>query len=171
MVTMGIDASTRCTGFSIFQNNALIKWGKIDLINDKEMTWRERVVFMMGHIADIAREYKVEQICVEVPVKTIKNVNTLEQLFSLHGAIIGVASTLDIKVIPVEVSTWRKDVGILSGITKDDSKHKREILKKRSIETANELYGLDLDWRSVNSKYNDDDISDSILIVHSVLHK
>lgn len=167
MITMGIDASTKCTGYCIFDNKKLIKYDKIS--PDKTLEWRDRVVWMMKHLSDIARDNSVEQICVEVPVKTIQNVNTLEQLFSLHGAILGFASSLGIPVIPVEVATWRKEVGISLGISK--GMNKRDILKQRSIEKVNELYGLELVWKSPSSKYNDDDISDSILIAHSVLNK
>jgi hypothetical protein len=36
---------------------------------------------------------------------------------------------------------------------------------------ANELYNLDLIWKSKASKDNDDDVSDAILIAHTVIHK
>ena len=36
---------------------------------------------------------------------------------------------------------------------------------------ANKLYDLDLIWKSKTSKDNDDDISDAILIAHTVIHK
>ena len=36
---------------------------------------------------------------------------------------------------------------------------------------ANELYNLDLTWKSKASKDNDDDVSDAILIAHTVIHK
>ena len=127
-------------------------------------------VYMMNQIAILIKEYKVEELCVELPVKTIANVNTLEQLFSLHGAILGVASALHIKFTPVNVNTWRKELGLLTDIPKD-TKDKRSILKERSINLANELYDLNLVWKSKASKDNDDDISDAILIAHTVIHK
>ena len=40
-------------------------------------------------------------------------------------------------------------------------------MKKKSIEKANKLYGLNLIYKSPTSKYNEDDISDSILIGYS----
>ena len=98
------------------------------------------------------------------------NVNTLEQLFSLHGAILGVASALHIKFTPVNVSAWRKELGLLKDIPKG-TKDKRSILKERSVMLANELSNLDLTWKSKTSKDNDDDVSDAILIAHTVIHK
>lgn len=168
MKRMGIDASTKCTGYCIFEDKKLIKYNKIEII-DSNTDWRDRVVYMMKELSSVIIKEEINQVCIEVPIKTIQNVNTLEQLFSLHGAILGMCVTLGVEVIPVEVNKWRKDLHLLSNIPKDENK--RAILKERSIKLANELYGLDLVWKSPNSKKNDDDISDSILICHSVIHE
>jgi hypothetical protein len=40
-------------------------------------------------------------------------------------------------------------------------------MKKRSIEMANQEFGLNLKWFSKSSKKNEDDISDAILIAYS----
>lgn len=165
MITLGIDASTKCTGYAVFRDKELIDYGKVS--SDKD-NWRERVVFMMSEIAKLAKEYNANEIVAEVPVKTLANVNTLEQLFSLHGAILGITAVLHVKFIPIEVNSWRKKLGLLKDIPKN-TKDKRAILKERSIKMANELYGLELLWKSASSKFNDDDISDAILIAHSYL--
>lgn len=168
MIRMGIDASTKCTGYCIFKDNKLLSYDKIK-IEDSTMDWRDRVIWMTKHLSKIAQEEKVEEICVEVPIKTSRNVKTLELLFSLHGALIGMAEALHIHMIPVEVSQWRKQLHLLTGIPKGEDN--RAILKQRSIELANELYDLNLVWKSPSSKFNDDDISDSILICHTIIHK
>lgn len=168
MRTLGIDASTKCTGYAIFEDGELIKYGKVS--SDANDNWRERVVFMMKEVAHIAKDFCVDQIVAEVPVKTLANVNTLEQLFSLHGALLGISAVLHIKFIPMDVNAWRKNIGILKDIPKS-TKDKRAILKERSIKMANELYGLDLVWKSAGSKFNDDDISDAILIAHTYINQ
>lgn len=169
MIRMGLDGSTKSSGWCIFNNDELITYGKIT-VQDKDMDWRDRVVFMMRKVAKLIQYYEVEELCVELPVKTLANVNTLEQLFSLHGAILGVASALHIKFTPISVATWRTFVGILDNIPRN-KKDKRSIYKERSVNLVNELYGLDLQWKSKSSKENDDDISDAILIVHTIIHK
>lgn len=169
MIRMGLDGSTTSSGWCIFDDDKLIHYDKI-VITDKDLKWRERIVIMMQKVATIAQKYNVEEICVEIPVKSLANVNTLEQLFSLHGAILGMASALHIKFTPIDVATWRSYTGISEGIPRKE-KNKRFILKERSIKLANELYNLDLKWISKTSKLNDDDISDAILIAHTVIHK
>ena len=168
MIIMGLDGSTKSSGWCIFENDKLICYDKI-VITDTDLSWRERIVIMMHEVAKIVKTYNVEEICVEVPVKSLANINTLEQLFSLHGAILGVASALHIKFTPIEVSTWRSFTGIAEGIPQK-TKDKRSIYKERSIKLVNDLYDLNLKWVSKASKKNDDDISDAILIAHTVIH-
>lgn len=168
MIRMGLDGSTKSSGWCIFNDDKLVCYDKI-VITDTELTWRERIVIMMKEVSYIAVRYHVEELCVEIPVKSLANVNTLEQLFSLHGAMLGVASALHIKFTPVNVATWRSFTGISEDIP-SKTKDKRSILKERSIKLANKLYDLDLEWRSKGSKFNDDDISDAILIAHTVIH-
>ena len=40
-------------------------------------------------------------------------------------------------------------------------------MKKKSVEFVNQEFGLKLKWISKSSKFNEDDISDSILIAYS----
>ena len=40
-------------------------------------------------------------------------------------------------------------------------------MKKKSVELVNKEFGLNLKWISKSSKFNEDDISDSILIAYS----
>lgn len=167
MIRMGLDASTKSSGWCIFNDDELIEYGKISP-DDDSLTWRERIVWMMHQIALIIKKYDVKELIAETPVKTTKNVNTLEQLFSLHGAILGIATVLHINFVPVDVNQWRKSLGLLKDIPKN-SADKRAILKKRSIEMANNLYDLNLVWKSNSSKFNDDDISDSILIATVII--
>ena len=44
---------------------------------------------------------------------------------------------------------------------------KRAEMKRKSIEKANDLFGLNLVWKSDSSKFNQDDQSDAILIAYS----
>jgi hypothetical protein len=164
---IGIDASTKSTGYVVFVANKIITYGKISK-DFEDDNWRKRIIYMCKEIIKIIKEYGIDTMVVETPVKTIANVNTLEQLFVLNGALMAVASMLNINFIPVDVNQWRKKVGILRDIPKD-TKNKRAILKERSVNMANELYNLDLVWKSATSKYNDDDISDAILLTHSII--
>lgn len=167
---MGIDASTKKTGYAIFDNRDLLTYGAIE-VPDKNMEWRDRIIYMIKELAGITGKFKPHAMCVEVPIKSLQNTNTSAQLFSLHGALLGMASSLNVHFIPMEVSEWRKELGLLKDIPKMVSKDKRTILKERSIKLANTLFDLELQWKSKGSQYNDDDISDAILIAYALLQR
>lgn len=168
MRLMGIDASTKKTGYAIFDDRELFNFGAIT-IPDENMPWRERIIYMVKELSLLVKKFHIHAICVEVPVKSLQNVNTSAQLFTLHGALLGMSSSLNVKFIPMEVSEWRKELGLLKDIPK--SKDKRVVLKERSIKLANMTFDLDLQWKSKGSKFNDDDISDAILIAYALLRR
>ena len=63
---------------------------------------------------------------------------------------------------------WRRAVGLFDG-TREGLK--RDNLKKESIERANQLFGLSLNFFSLGSKRNDDDVSDAVLIAYSYVKR
>lgn len=167
-IVMGIDASTKCTGYSIFKGKELITYGKIPVREDIE-DWRHRILFMFDELEKLIDEYNVDTMVVETPVKCGgKSMVTMQILFTLNGVLLELAHLKNISFVPIEVNGWRKALGLSKDIPKS-IKDQRPILKERSIKLANKLYNLDLVWKSPTSKFNDDDISDAILIAHSVI--
>ena len=163
MITMGIDASTTCTGYSIFDGTKLIACGK--LVPNKDLEWRERIQELAPMISNIIKEYKPTQAYVEdVPLMVGGGTKTLVILGAVQGSILGLMASNGIKVTFIGVSKWRSEIGLFTG--KRDGTT-REMMKKSSIEYANEKFGLELVWKSKASKMNDDDISDSINVAWS----
>ena len=164
---LSLDASTTCTGYAIFSKDKLVKSGKI--VPSKVLDWRERINHTANRLNKIIEEYDIQKIyCEDVPLKSSGGLKTLLMLGAVQGMILTVASCHDIEIEFIPVATWRRKVGLFDGTT--DGK-KRENLKKHSIELANKLYKLELNYVSKASKLNDDDISDAILIYHSTLVK
>ena len=94
----------------------------------------------------------------------------LIQLGAVRGMILVISTLNNIPILYKEVGTWRHDIGINDGDKRRDSK------KIRSLEKANECFGLDLKIVfTKNGKYNedksDDDISDAIWVYASTLDK
>lgn len=168
MINIGIDASTTCIGWSIFNDDDILSWGKIKPNND-DLDWRDRIQDLSLQLQNIISKYNIENAYIEdVPLFEKKGKLTLVQLGAVQGNIIGVMGANNIKTNFIPVSTWRKNIGLWDG-TKEGKK--RDILKEHSVQKANELFGLDLKYISKCSKYNDDDISDSILVYCSTRKK
>lgn len=173
MKRMGIDASSNSTGYCIFEDEKLITYGKIKLSYKEQKTWpiEEKLDFMMSELTKIMLEHNIDQLCFEKALPTSPNANTVDALLVLNGSIREMGRSRNKETLRIPVPTWRKKVGIgKKGKSEDEPEVARDRYKLRSVNKANQLYHLDLIWKSPDSVYNDDDISDAILVCHSVIH-
>ena len=164
-ITMGIDASTTSTGWSIFKGSELVAYG---IVQPEGTDWRDRLIHEGPQLAKIIQKYSPEKIYLEdVPLKS-GNAKALVVLGAVQGFLCGLIAQYEIPIEFLLPSEWRSPLGLYDG-TRDGTK--RAELKHKSILKANELFGLDLVWKSPNSKYNQDDASDAILIAYSQVKK
>ena len=145
MIVMGVDASTNCTGWSIFFNDELLAYGKI-VPKRKHEDWRERIVDIFTQLDEVIKQYHPDRLVVEdVPLFSQKGKKTLVQLGAVQGSLLLFKKDYpDLMIDFIPVSTWRKNVG---------------------------MFNLNLIFVSPGSSKNDDDISDSILIAASTMKK
>lgn len=161
MIVMGLDASTTSTGWGIFDDKELKAYG---VIKPDGEDWRERIVNQAPQLVEIISKYKPEKIYMEdVPLKS-KFPKVLVQLGAVQGFIYGVTASLNVPVVFLGPSEWRSPMGLFDG-TREGTK--RAEMKRKSVEKANELFGLNLVWKSACSIKNDDDIADAILVAYS----
>ena len=166
MIGIGIDASTSIIGYSVFQDDKLLYCDKVERIDGNG---RERVQDVIPQIQNIIDKYKVDKIIMEdVPLMSRQS-KILVQLGVCQGALLTIAQLNNIEIEFVGVGTWRKNIGISTG------ERDRNSMKIKSIEKANELFGLNLPIEYTrNGSYKpcgSDDIADSILIYASTLDK
>ena len=161
-VILGLDASSASTGFSIFDNKGLAAYG---IIKPEGNDWRESLVHQAPQLKEIIEKYHPTQIIMEdVPLNGKGGLKILVVLGAVQGMILGLASSYGIPIKFVTPNEWRSKVGLFTG-NRDDTK--RDEMKKKSVEFVNQEFGLKLKWISKSSKFNEDDISDSILIAYS----
>lgn len=171
MVQISLDASSTCIGWSVFDDDVLVDYGKLQP-NDKcadPKDYRQRIINLIPQLHKVMKKYMPEKAYIEdVPLSKSGGIKTAIILGAVQGAILGICSSHNVETIFISVATWRKNIGLFDG-TKAGKE--RDNLKPHSVAKANELFGLDLVYKSPSSKYNDDDISDSILIYASTRDK
>lgn len=161
-VILGLDASSASTGFSIFDNKGLAAYG---IIKPDGEDWRDRLVHQAPKLKEIIEKYHPTKIVMEdVPLNGKGGLKILVVLGAVQGMILGIASSYGIPIKFITPNEWRSKVGLFTG-KRDETK--REEMKKKSVELVNKEFGLNLKWISKSSKFNEDDISDSILIAYS----
>ena len=166
---LSLDASTTCIGWAIFEEDNLIKYGRIEP-TEKGLDWRDRVHNLLPQLEKLILEYKPTEIYQEdVPMGGAGGTMVIAQLNYLQG-VLSVIERLYSNIQYINVGTWRKNIGINDG--KDQRRNTKKI---KSIEKANELFNLNLPLeftKSGNYKENgSDDISDSILLYCSTRDK
>lgn len=163
MVIMGIDGSTTSSGWSIFEteNCKRLDSGRIRL--NEKIDWRERLQIQSKELKTIIEKYNPSKIYMEdVPLKDGKP--TVLKLGSVQGVVLCLASLYNIEIQFLLPSKWRSGLNLYDGTR--EGTH-REILKRRAVETANKLFGLELLWVKEKSKKNEDDEAEALLIAYS----
>ena len=162
MKFISLDCSTTCIGWEVFEEDNLIQYGRLEP-TEKGLDWQDRVHNLLPQLEQLIIEYKPSKIYQEdVPMGGAGGALILSQLNYLKGAI----SVIERKYCDIEylgVGTWRKNIGINDG--KDQ---RRDAKKIKSIEKANELFGINLPLEYTGGgnykPCGSDDISDAILI-------
>lgn len=164
MISIGIDASTSCTGVAVFEDDKLIKYGAI---KPKGKDWRERLADESMILYKILKEYHPDTLYIEdVPKKP--GANTLVKLGAVHGMILCLCAGYKLKPTFLLPSDWRRDIGMFDGTR--EGTH-RDVLKEKAIKMANEIFGLNLNWAGSTSKKSEDDVAEAILIAWSQIVK
>lgn len=176
MRVLSLDASTTCIGWSIWEDDDLLKYGKQK--SDKKLDWNTRVQDFAPFLYNLGKKASIEKIYIEdVPLYekgrnggSAKGKETLVKLGAVRGMVLTIGKLLKVDVKPITVSKWRKDIGINIG-----DKH-RDVKKVKSIKLANEMFNLHLALEFTKSgryseEKSDDDIADSILLYASTRDK
>lgn len=156
MKLLAIDASTKSTGWAIFENKKLIKYGCITAQSNNLYKRIDKIILELEKI--IQENQKIESVVLEeVLLNDVRNNNNVfKALIYLQGFI---CHTLDkYKLTPklVVASHWRKVCGIKTG-----AGYKRESLKPKDIAFVKKTYNLDVN----------DDIADAICIGYAEIHE
>lgn len=162
MVVLGIDGSTSSSGWAVLESEGCkrIDSGRIQ---PKGENWRDRIEQEWIEFSQIFEKYRPQKIYAEdVPLKDGKP--TILKLGSVQGMMICLAAQYNAEIKFLPPDEWRSGMNLYDGTRQGTH---RDVLKKKAVETANKLFGLDLKWVKEKSKKNEDDEAEAILIAYS----
>lgn len=188
-VVLGLDMSSHKSGYALFVNKELVDYGVWEITNAQESDWRKRIAFMANCVGQYCVHHDVDVIYAEDVPPTLENSQTVKVLSALQGMLIAISILNDIDINFIPVKTWKQKIGINLASSKANNACKRRIKesfgkdatknlnkvkswtkaweKKLSVDYVNHVFGLDLIYKSPSSKFNNDDIADSINIAWS----
>ena len=150
---ISFDTSSKSTGYCIYVDGALSRYGRFDQSRIILMT--ERLEPMVKSILELIETEKPNIVVVET-TSVNRNAQTQRFLTMIIGAIYGKCVAEDIFYCGLRPQEWR------SMISREPRPKKRDELKEWGKQKVKELYGLEIEI---------DDISDAILIGRAYINK
>lgn len=185
-VVLGLDMSSKKSGYALFIGGQLAEYG---LWETDKTDWRERIAYMASCVRQYCITHNVKKIYAEDVPPTIDNSQTVKVLSALQGMLIALSVSHDIDITFIPVKTWKQKIGVNLTSSKANNQCKAKIKeyfgkgynkplstvkgwvkgweKKMSVDYVNHTFGIDLVYKSPSSKFNQDDIADSINIAWS----
>ena len=166
---LGLDMSTKKTGFSILDmNRNLIEYGLIRTETDNS---KSRIEELYWNIEKVIIRYidNIDTIVFEdVPVSSHNNLKTGKDLCILQGVILSLCFKYNIKFCFYNPSAWRSIIGLYDG-TREGMK--RDAQKQKAVNMVNQLYDLNFVYNATETKTRrtDDDIAEAICIALSYI--
>ena len=165
MIVMGIDGSTTSSGWAVFESDGCVRIAS-GRIQPKGDNWRDKIKEEWITFNELFEKYKPQKIYMEdVPMKDGKL--TIMKLGAVQGMAICLAAQYGADIKFLLPNEWRSILGFYDGTRQGTH---REVLKKKAVEAANKLFGMNLLWVKENSKKNEDDEAEALLIAYSQIN-
>lgn len=149
MRILSLDASTKSSGYAIFDGKTLESYG---CITSSSTDLIKRIAKMVISLKEIFETKDIDKIIIEEVRQDFVNIKTYKALMYLQAAIAFLAHDYNINIEFIYPGTWRSKCGIKTG-----RGIKREELKKADIAFVKATYGIDVN----------DDIADAVSIAHA----
>ena len=158
MNLLSLDQSSRITGYAIFQDEQLIKYGKIEL-EDKNIGLR--LYKLRQEIEKIIKEYNIEFVIfedIQLQSNVQNNISTFKILSEVFGVIYELLTEMKIPNKSILAVTWKSKLKI-KGKTRQEQKKSAQsfVLEKYNIKPTqdeadaiciglSEILNQDFDW-------------------------
>ena len=134
MIYLALDQALQTSGYAIFEDDKLIKWGTFSTKTSDPI--EERLLTIQYKMALLNQDYKIDYIFFEDTQKQV-NLDTYKRLCYVQSAIMLFCQQLHIKYSILSPSHWRK---ILKDKYKINWGRKREEQKRAALEWVQQEY-------------------------------
>ena len=121
MKILALDQASRISGWAIFEDNKLIKYGKIDLKSDDIGI---RLFQLRDQVLKLIQENNIEKVILEdiyMDGQRVNNVQTFKVLAEVFGVLYELCVELGLPVEAVLAGTWKSSLDI-KGKTRPEQK-------------------------------------------------
>lgn len=112
MTLLALDQATRVSGWAIFKDNELVKWGAITATQND---MGDRLHYIRKQILSLINEYDVDEIVfedIQLQGNVVNNVDTFKKLAELFGVIHEMCVDIKMPRTAVLASVWKSTLGV-----------------------------------------------------------
>lgn len=121
MYFLGLDPSTKCTGFCLMNEKYdIIESGKIDL---PDVTEGEKIYHQIQQVENLINKYPIDKILCEDQFSKL-NIDTLKKLSRNTGGYLALAAKHNLSIELIYPTSWRKVFHGSGKAKKQDTFHK-----------------------------------------------
>ena len=127
---LALDQSSRISGYAIFQEGKLIKWGKI-VVEDNDIGLR--LVKIRKEVENLITTYNINEVIIEdiqLQGNVTNNVQTFKTLAEVFGVIYELVTELNIKNSAVLASYWKSTLWIKGKTRPEQKRNAQEFIQK-----------------------------------------
>ena len=126
---LALDQSSKITGYAIFNNGALVKYGHFTC-NDNDFSLR--LMHIREHVEGLIDQYNISEMIIEdiqLQEGVGNNVATFKKLAEVYGVITELAQELDVKCSSVLATQWKFGLHFRTHHREDQKKEAQELVK------------------------------------------
>lgn len=127
MRILALDQASLVTGWAIFEDEFLIKYGKISIENN--LSAEERLKPLRDQVKNLIEQYNINKVILEdiyLDGQKVNNVKTFKTLAEVFGVLYELCTDLNIPVEAVLAGTWKSTLGI-KGTTRPEQKRNAQL--------------------------------------------
>lgn len=112
MILLALDQATHVTGWAVFIDEKLTKWGKIEA-NQSDLG--ERLYYIKNEILKLISEYQIDEIVfedIQMQSNVVNNVQTFKTLAELFGVLYETFTEIKVPNTAILASSWKSTLGI-----------------------------------------------------------
>ena len=117
MKIIAFDQASRTTGYSVFENGALIAHGKFTF---EQTDFADRLTHIRNKVQSLITEYKPDKVLLE-DIQLQENVETFKKLSEVYGVLEELINEMGLPQAAIPSTVWKSTLGI-KGRTRPDQK-------------------------------------------------
>lgn len=134
MTLLALDQASRITGYALFKDNKLVKYGKFTLDSDDI---GERLVHFRKYIIGFIENYEVDEVVfedIQQQNNISNNVQTFKILAEVYGVLQEVLTGYRVKHSSILAASWKSTLGI-KGRTRPEQKKNAQKYVEENYDT------------------------------------